>query len=272
MKETMLMKRFLAILSPLPLGIVTPRPRSHPALPSAQARALVENIGRVFARQVQQRCDAKVNTSDKASFTVELAIKAGLGAEGFRIEDQPHGVKIIGNDERGLLYGVGKFLRTSRYDQGGFTPGTWRGMSVPQKPIRGIYFATHFNNFYHDAPVQEVQRYVEDLGLWGYNVLAVWYDMRYAGNGYDDPTAVAFRARLHAIGEAAKRLGLDVALIMIANESYQNSPAALRADAGGMRGSVYPWNICPSKPEGMNYILEVLGQEFNWAADLDHVT
>ncbi len=239
------------------------------ALPS-QAGPVIENIGQVFARQIQQRCEAKVVMGGKAPLTVEFAVVKGIGAEGYRIEDRRGGgVRIVGNDERGLLYGVGKFLRTSRYDQGGFTAGTWRGTSVPQKPIRGIYFATHFHNFYHDAPVEEIQRYVEDLGLWGFNVIAVWYDMRYAGNGYDDPTAVTFRARLHAIGESAKRLGLDVALIMLANESYQNSPDAIRADAGGMRGAVYPWNICPSKPEGMSYILQVLGQEFDWAADLN---
>ncbi|KAB2645464.1 MAG: hypothetical protein DVB33_10830, partial [Verrucomicrobia bacterium] len=200
------------------------------ALPS-QAGLVIENIGQVFARQIQQRCEAKVVMGGKAPLTVEFAVVKGIGAEGYRIEDRRGGgVRIVGNDERGLLYGVGKFLRTSRYDQGGFTAGDWRGISVPQKPIRGIYFATHFNNFYHDAPVEEVQRYVEDLALWGFNVIAVWYDMRYAGNGYDDPAAVTFRARLHAIGESAKRLGLDVALIMMANESYQNSPAALRAD------------------------------------------
>lgn len=53
-----------------------------------------------------------------------------IGIEGFRIEDRPGcGVKIIGNDDRGLLYGVGKLLRTSRYDRGGFNAGAWRGTS-----------------------------------------------------------------------------------------------------------------------------------------------
>ena len=92
---------------------------------------VVENIGRVFTRQVQQRCDAKVLATGEAPVLVELAIAPGIGAEGFRIEDRPGGgTRIVGNDERGLLYGVGKFLRTSRYDQGGFTPGTWRGTSA----------------------------------------------------------------------------------------------------------------------------------------------
>ena len=235
-----------------------------------QPSAVVQNIGQVLARQIHQRCEARVVTAGEAPLTVELAIVPGVGAEGFQIENRSGGgVKIIGHDERGLLYGVGKFLRTSRYDQGGFTPGEWRGTSVPQKPVRGIYFATHFHNFYHSAPIEEVQRYVEDLGLWGFNVLAFWYDMRYAGEGIDDPTAGAFLARLRAIGQAARGIGLDVALIVAANESYQNAPVALRADARGMRGAVYPWYVCPSKPEGLEYILRVLGEEFDWAACLE---
>jgi hypothetical protein len=232
-----------------------------------KAGPVVENIGRVFVRQVQQKCDAKVNTSGSAPFTVELDLKPGIGSEGYRIEDLRHGVKITGNDERGLLYGVGKFLRTSRYDQGGFTPGGWRGMSVPQKPVRGIYFATHFHNFYHDAPADEVQRYVEDLGLWGYNVLVVWYDMHHF-EGVDDPKAVAFRSHLHAILGAARRIGIDVGLGVIANEAYNNSPSTLRADPSAQRGGWYDCAVCPSKPGGMDYILDVLGREFDWSADL----
>ena len=82
----------------------------------AQAGLVVENTGRVFARQVQQRCDAKVITTGAAPLTVELAIEKGIGAEGYRIEDRPGGgVRIVGNDERGVLYGAGKFLRSSRY-------------------------------------------------------------------------------------------------------------------------------------------------------------
>ena len=87
--------------------------------------AVVQDIGRVFARQVQQRCSAQVVTAGEAPLVVELSIESGLGAEGFRIVDRTgNGVRIIGNDARGLLYGVGKFLRTSRYDQEGFAPGT----------------------------------------------------------------------------------------------------------------------------------------------------
>jgi len=68
--------------------------------------------------------------------------------------------------------------------------------------------------------------------------------------------------------KAAKRIGMDVSLLVIGNEAYANSPAALRAKPGGGRGGYYPCAICPSKPAGMDYILDILGREFDWAADL----
>ena len=233
----------------------------------ANPGAVVTNLADVFSRQIAQRCDATVVTGSGAAFVVELATAADAGAEGFRIENRAGGgVRIVGGDDRGLVAGVGKFLRTSRYDQGGFTPGTWRGASVPLKANRGIYFATHFHNYYHEAPVEEIARYVEDLALWGLNELVVWYDMHHF-NGFEDPEAVKFRKRLHDIMAAAKQIGMDVSLVFPGNEAYGNSPAELRASGGG-RGAVYPCAVCPSKPEGMKYILKVLGEEFDWAADL----
>lgn len=254
-------------------GVQADEPASTPVkslrlqLPS-QASPVVSHLSRVFARQLADRCDAKVVADGTAPLVVEFAMDDTIGPEGFRIEDRPTGgVRIVGDDDRGLVYGVGTFLRTSRYDRGGFTPGTWRGTSVPTKPIRGIYFATHFHNFYHDAPVEKVVAYVEDLALWGFNEVAVWYDMHHF-KGFDDPDAVAFRVRLRAILLAAKRIGMNVSLPVIANEAYGDSPAELRASPGGGRGGYYPCAVCPSKPDGMKYILDVLGEEFDWVADL----
>lgn len=168
----------------------------------------MRNIAEVFKRQVHQRCTAKVvadGAANAAQLALELAVVKDLGEDEFRIEARAAGgVRITGQSAQGLVAGVGKFLRTSRYDQGGFTPGEWRGTSVPTRHARGIYFATHFHNFYHEAPIPEIERYVEDLALWGLNELVVWYDTHHF-NGADDPKAVEFRKRLHAIMAAAKR-------------------------------------------------------------------
>ncbi len=231
----------------------------------------MKNIASLFARQVERRCSAKIVSDAGGSLTVKLAIEPGIGAEGFKIADEAGAVRIVGNDRRGVLYGAGKFLRTSRYDRGGFTPGDWRGTSVPEKPVRGIYFATHFYNYYQAAPSEEVEQYIQELSLWGVNTLLVWYDAHHF-QGFDDPEAVAFRRHLKRILQAARKLDVGVGLIVIGNEAYDNSPMALRADLHGyridQRGSYYDVDVCPNKPGGMEYVLRILGELFDWSADM----
>ena len=228
----------------------------------------LERLAAILTRHLADRCGAKVVTSSEAPCVVELAVDSSLAPEAYRITDGPGGgVRITAASERGLLYGLGKFLRTSRFDRGGFTPGTWRGTSAPEKPLRGIYLATHYHNFYHDAPIDEVLRYVEDLGLWGYNTLAVWYDMHHF-QGFDDPAGRAFRERLRAILRRAREIGLDVALTTVANEGYGNSPPALRADVSGMRGAKYETDVCTGQAAGRDYVLGNFRQWFDAVADL----
>ena len=179
--------------------------------------------------------------------SVKLTITPGIGAEGFRID----AAGITGNDERGLLYGVGKFLRDP----------AWRGTSVPEKPIRAIYFATHFHNFYHDAPIADVCRYIEELALWGCNTLTVWFDMHHY-TGIKDPDAQAMIVRLRAMLRTAESVGMRPGLMLLANESYATSPQELRADwtAGhdgytSEPGGHYHVEICPNQPGGLELIL-----------------
>lgn len=183
---------------------------------------------------------------------VIIQITPGIGAEGFHIEAAGSGtVRITGNDERGLLYGAGKFLRDP----------AWRGTSVPAKPIRAIYFATHFHNFYHDAPIEKVNRYIEELALWGCNTLTVWFDMHHY-TGLAEPAAQAMIARLRAMLRTAERVGMRPGLMLLANESYATSPQELRADwTAGHDGYTmepcghYHVEICPNQPGGLELIL-----------------
>jgi hypothetical protein len=243
------------------------------ALPP-QAGPVVEKIGRVFVRQIESRCEAKVLAQGDSPLVVELAIEPGVGAEGFKIAGGPRGtIRILGNDARGLLYGVGKFLHTATYDRQGFTPGSWRGASVPKMPVRGIYFATHFQNYYQVAPIEEVQQYVEDLALWGPNSFLVWFGME-EFNGIDDPKAQAMLARLRALLKIVKDLGLNASLGCIANDGYRNSPVELRADSGTVNHAHYHTKmgpslynlgneLCPSKPGVPEMELGFCKEKFN---------
>jgi len=194
------------------------------------AASRLKQLEAILATRVQEHSGLTPVIGTNTDCTVELDIQNHLDPEAFRIEEiSPRTLRISGGDERGVLYGIGKFLRMNSYRDGSFTLGAWRGDSKPEKPFRAIYFATHFFNYYHEAPIDEVRRYVEDLGLWGYNALIVWFDMHHY-QGIQDPAAQAMLHRLNDLLDAAKNVGLDTGITLNANEAYANSPEALRAD------------------------------------------
>ena len=197
-----------------------------------------------------------------------------MAAESFCIAAEKSIIRISGADARGVLYGVGKFLRTSGYTPEGLVPSAWQGTSVPQKPVRGIYFASHFHNYYHEAPEADIVRYVEQLALWGTNVLAVWFDMHHFC-GMQDPAAQAMLERLRIILRAAKEIGIGTGLVTIGNEGYANSPMELRADwtAGHdgyhhQPGGHYHVELCPSKPGAIDLMLRTQAERLDAFADI----
>ena len=158
----------------------------------------------MLATRIHERSGIRPILGGNGACTLDLNTHQGIGREGFRIaEISPRKLSITGNDDLGLLYGIGKFLRMNTYTNGSVTLGTWRGESVPEKPFRAIYFATHFGNYYEEAPIEEVQRYLEDLALWGYNTVIVWFDM-HQYDGIDDPAAQAMLKRLNALLEIGR--------------------------------------------------------------------
>jgi hypothetical protein len=160
----------------------------------------------ILQDRIQQRSTTRVVRCETAH-QAALAVDSGLPPEAFRIDQAGNSLRLAGGSPRGVLYAVGKFLRTSRYE-GGFLPSSWRGTSVPHGSLRGMYFANHFHNWYQVATDAEVQRYVEDLALWGVNTLMTIYPLINLG-GWDDPEAEPALAQLRRIFAAARRIGLD---------------------------------------------------------------
>ncbi len=237
----------------------------------------LRNISGILERQITQRCDAKIETnkSSKSQLNIQLSIESGPGEEGFRIEDGKAGsVRIIGGNERGVLYGIGKFLRTARYDQGGFTPGVWRGESSPNGTFRAVYLATHFMNYYEAAPIEEVRHYIEDIGLWGYNTILVHYPT-WQFDGLTDPGAQEWIERFTTVLAHAKQCGLQIGLLQVPGEGYKNAPEDLRrVEVPGHRRGNFGSNLCVNKPQARKLIMELhdgLLNEFK-SVGLDYFT
>ncbi len=246
------------------------------------ADLVVSRIQALLQRIIAQRCGAPLPLAQAAPglARLTLALDRSLGAESYALRSSgAAGLEVAGGSPRGLLYGVGRLLREAVYAPGYFTPGAWRGASSPVMPLRGIYFATHFHNWYHEAPIEELERYVEELALWGTNTVVVWFDQHHY-NGLADPAAQAMLVRLKAILNAAKRIGLQTAIGVLANEGYANSPAALRADwTAGHNGyrrepqGHYHVEICPSQPGAVELILREYEEKLRAFADvgLDYI-
>jgi hypothetical protein len=226
----------------------------------------LSRLASILRERIQERCGARVVEGESDAHLL-LEVSADLPPEAFRIDETGARVRIAGGSARGILYGIGKFLRTSRYE-GGFTPGSWRGTSAPQGALRGMYFASHFHNWYHEAPEAELARYVDDIALWGVNAVSVCFpfiDMR----DWEDPEAEEAVAMLRKHARIVKDAGLMFGL-MSSNTFFSGVPQQLRAaplpDPTGRRGnSGFP--VCPSQPEGLAFILENSRRLFERVAD-----
>jgi hypothetical protein len=219
-------------------------------------RALLE-------RTLRARGVSPASDPGEATLVIELVDDRSLRTESDSIARDAGVVRICGGGAVGLLHGIGRFLRTVTFSHGEIDPSSVPVVpeEAPTRPLRALYLATHFNNFYQSAPAEEVVRYVEDCALWGYNTIVVWFD-RHEHLGIRSAAAQKEIARLNVILDAARALGLDVGITMIANEGYANSPVELRADhRAGQNGyhtepyDHYHVEICPSQPGAIDLIV-----------------
>ena len=196
-----------------------------------------------------------------------LAIHKNLKSEEYSLETLPDaGLKISGGSEFAILYGIGKMLRTASYKNGCFEFGDWRGSSAPQKSFRAMYFATHFFNFYHIAPLESIIKYVEDLALLGYNALMMWVDKHHYNNA-EDPEYMKFCERIKHIYEIGALVGLKPIIGTLCNEGFSSTPESLRAKYPGR--SFYGCEVCPSTEPGMKLILDNHEETLKTFAGLD---
>lgn len=248
--------------------------RVHIDMPKEEGALLGKSV-EIFSRMLKERAGKDLFQGKGETLTIKLVIDSGrFAGEGYNIKTiQEDVVQVTGSDENGLLYGLGKLLHTSSFKDSSFVLGRWEGTSAPEKLVRGIYLATHFNNFYQSAPIDEVVKYIEELALWGYNSLQVWFDMHHY-TGIDDIEAQKMQERLAALLIAGKSVGMKTGLTMLANEGYKTSPQNLRAERISFT-DFYGVEICPSTAGGTELILaqadECLDAFVKLGVDIDRV-
>ena len=216
------------------------------------ADGVLKNAARILEREL---CERGIDTA------VALSVDCALPAEAFCITREGEGVRIAGGDSSGVLYGCGSFIRQ------GLSVATGE-VSAPGKPLRGMYFAVHMDNFYHAAPMEDVAHYVEELALYGINTLTTYFHI-FHFTGINDPECVAFIERLNAIYEVARSVGMKTGVLVTANDGYLSTPPEIAFEKEVARN--WGTEICPDKPGAIETITRQFGDVFDRLSNMDYL-
>lgn len=212
-----------------------------------------EQHAALFRTRVCERINAAFSN---AGCVIELAVNAALGAaESYEIAAIEGGWRITGSDGLGLYYGVGKALHSAKWEKDSFTLVPTQGVSTPACSFRAIYYAVHFYNWYQNAPIEEMERYLEDLLLWGYNTV-ICITPAVNLDSFEDQLFISSISNLTRIFTAAKRFGMRIGVILHPNQGLRTAPHELDAAPLGfpeLRGDLGR-NLCPSKPGTRPYM------------------
>ena len=225
-------------------------------LPTPAAHHLRTALGRILTAR-----GLALAENIPADYTITVICDQTLKNDRYLIAPNDQGATLRAASTCACFAALGKLLHMSSFDgEGGFIPSSTPVDFTPKDSVRGMYFATHFHNFYHNAPLEEVYAVIDDLALRGANSLLVWFDMHHYPS-MQDPAAVAHAARLRAILLHANEVGMGGALTMLSNEAFSTSPQHLRAEWEAQNGyfarpdSHYHVEICPNREGGIEEIL-----------------
>ena len=225
-------------------------------LPTPAAHHLRAALGRILTAR-----GLALAENIPADYSITVICDGTLQNDRYLIAPNDQGATLRAASTCACFAALGKLLHMSSFDgEGGFIPSSTPVDFTPKDSVRGMYFATHFHNFYHNAPLEEVYTVIDDLALRGANSLLVWFDMHHY-TSMQDPAAMAHAARLRAILLHANEVGMGGALTMLSNEAFSTSPQHLRAEWEAQNGyfarpdSHYHVEICPNREGGIAEIL-----------------
>lgn len=196
-----------------------------------------------------------IATSD-GGYKIELDIGAVPGEGGFEISGTEGGVRISSSSVIGVLHGAGYFMRGCFWDDGCFEPCTFRGIKIPECPIRSIYLAHHFRNYYHAADTARLGQYLEDMALWGINGIhlnVAEIDIE----SEESDELVSELEKISGVFIHAKSIGMTTSTGLLVNQVFKKFPPEYTftpvGDPLGRHGNTGNI-ICLSVPGAQEYV------------------
>ena len=189
---------------------------------------------------------------------------ASLGPDGYVIAITPGKPElyVVGQNDSGVVAGVGRLMREIRYQRGRIELPALRISEAPQMPNRGMYLWARKHFF---GKPDEVDRYIEEFALWGCNGLSLWFEMGMF-NSFDDPEAKHWLEMYRRFYETARRMGMKTGLLMVMNDAYKTSPVAMRISPIIGCPNHY---LCPNKPGSVEQMIAWQEQVFKALPTID---
>lgn len=211
--------------------------------------------GALLKKSISERIPVEYT---EEGLSIVLHVDSSIGPdESYKITEENGGFSIIGSDEMGLFYGIGKFLHTARWNENEFVPSPPSGVVTPACSFRASYFAVHCYNWYQMAPQEELEAYLEDMLLWGYNAIVCIVPILNI-DSFDDELFFESVKKTRAIYQLAKQVGMKIGIIICPNQGHRNVPKEFEADYSyDPTGKIRPHggnNICPSKHGAVEYL------------------
>ena len=218
-----------------------------------------ERQAMLLSRKISERID--LEESD-GGLLIELSVDNAHGpAESYEIVCEGQLVRVIGTDELGLSHGIGKLLHSAVWSEQEFTPAPPAGLQTPHATFRAMYFSVHNYNWYHTATPEELELYLEDMVLWGYN--AIHCIVPVMNIAYiDDEIFNASVEKARRLYLLARKLGMKTSFGVNPNQGIKSTPHEMDADQ-----RIIPWkggrNLCPAKPGTVAHLRTI------WRAKLE---
>jgi len=258
-------------------------PGSH-ALVRTAAKVLAEELQEagLTASRARTRADLVVSLSvltdddQRRAFRAEYGLTLPLQPEAYGVAVRQRGrqtaVEIAGSDPAGVLYAVGRLLRSCDLVQSAgvavppglnLTAHPWHPPLAGEPAMRGQQLTSDFcRQTVSDA---RLERYLRELALWGNNWLwvSMGANLAHAGSTAEaQAQAEQYAAVLNAVSAIAARYGMKFGLHVC---GQRIEPTDVRP------GMVRQGNLCPSVPAARKAVLQALDAAYARLKRLDAV-
>jgi hypothetical protein len=138
-----------------------------------EATPIERKAAEMVAQEVEKRTQLRlVTTAGTSGPTISIGRRSGP-ADGFAFSTSANGVSILGNDDRGVIFGAGYFLRQLRMSRQRLEIAERLNVaSAPKIPIRGHQLGYRpKTNAYDGWSVPMWEQYIRELAIFGTNTI-----------------------------------------------------------------------------------------------------